>query len=297
MDFNRNENDFNIVPQFMGDRPESFPYIAYSLGITFIISSAYFIGASLLTEFIFGDEKLNFIAYLNAVAQILFMLFPVLLATIPVPLGFKEIFRLNSKLDGKILVFALIGLISFQFFVSGYTVLQEALVPESLADEYQNLRDMIEKLYLSFLGGESLFAFIRAMIVGAIVPAIVEESLFRGFLQKSLEQKLKPISAIIITGIFFGLIHFNPIDMLPLMFIGFYLGYLAYISRNLWIPIIIHFANNLFAIIIIFSIDAQKLEQSTEELSPLNASIFCIIGLGITLMMCYFIHSHRKNKD
>lgn len=295
MYFNRNENDLNkVVPQFMIDRRESFPFIAYSLGITFIISMFYFVGAGALTEFIFGDEEMSIIAYLNAVAQILFMLLPVLLATIPVPLDFKEIFRLNSKIDGKILILAFIGLISFQFFVSGYAVLQETFIPESFADEYKNLREMIEKLYLSFLGGDSFFAFIRAMIVGAIVPAIAEESLFRGFLQKSLEQKLKPISAILISGVFFGLIHFNPIDMLPLMFIGFYLGYLAYASRSLWIPIIIHFANNFFAIIIIFSTDAMEFEQSTEALSTMNALIFCIIGLGITLMMCFLIHRQRK---
>lgn len=276
----------------LNNRP--FPFVPYALGITFIISAAYFIGGGLLAEFMFGDEDMVVVSWLNAAAQLLFMLSPALLATIPMPVDFKVILRLNRNFDIGIFILSIIALISFQFFVSGYAVLQEALIPEALIDEYDKLREMIESIYNTVLGGESASAFIRALIVGAVVPAISEESLFRGFLQGSLEQKLRPLTAILISGFIFGMIHFNPIDMIPLIIIGIFLGFLAYASKNILLPIIIHFLNNAFAIVVFFSADAQEIEQSAESLSVQNAAVLSFGGLAITFLFCYMIYRRSK---
>jgi len=267
-----------------------FPYVAYAIGMTLIISVFYFIGGGLLTEVFFGDEAVSLLAYLNAAAQILFMLLPVILASVPIPLKMKTLFRLDTSIDIQILSLAFLSLLSFQFFVSGYAGLQELLIPESLIDEYNSLNKMIEELYDSLLGGDTYLSFFRAILIGAIIPAISEEAVFRGFLQRSLEQKLKPIYAIVISGVLFGLIHFNPIDMVPLILIGVFLAYLAYISKNLLIPIIIHFANNAFAISMYYLSDTDLTGSSVESLSPTLSAIFCFSGLFITIYLCYVMY-------
>mgnify|MGYP006285526393 CR=1 FL=1 len=290
-------NDLKDIQPLLEFKIRKFPYVAYALGITFIISAAYFIGAGMLTEIIFGDEKMNFIAWINAAAQILFMLLPALLASIPVPLHYRELFRLNIRMDKIIVLYSFMALIAFQFFVSGYAVLQDLIIPEKVADEYDKLKDMIEEIYDTILGGESLYAFLRAMTAGAVVPAIAEETLFRGFLQRSLEERMRPASAIALSGVFFGVIHFNPIDMIPLVIIGLFLGFLAYAGRNILLPIIIHFANNAFAIIIFYSAEAQELESSAGELSPVFAAVLCFGGLLFVFLFCRLIYDRSRKSE
>jgi membrane protease YdiL (CAAX protease family) len=266
------------TPQYLEIPMRDFPFIWYSLSITFIVLVIYFLGTGILSEFFFKDEEMSFMGYLNAGAQIMFLLFPVLLASYPIPLKFKTIFRLDRPLNIKILSLAFLALIFFQIFVSGYSVLQEHLIPNSLMYEYENLKETIEGLYHSLLGGDTYFDFLRSILIAAVVPAIAEEFVFRGFLQRTLEEKLKPVIAIIISGVFFGMIHFNPIDMLPLIMIGIFLGYLAYVSGSIIIPIIIHFANNAFAISVFYWADVDVTESAAGELSLMLSLLFCFGG-------------------
>jgi membrane protease YdiL (CAAX protease family) len=282
------------TPQYLEMPKRDFPFIWYSLSITFIVLVIYFLGTGILSEFILNDETMITMGYLNAGAQIMFLLFPILFASYPIPLKFRTIFRWEEPLNIKILSLAFLALIFFQFFVSGYSVLQEHLIPNSLMYEYLKLKDNIEGLYHSLLGGDTYFDFLRSILIAAFVPAIAEEFVFRGFLQRSLEEKLKPVIAIIISGVFFGMIHFNPIDMLPLIMIGIFLGYLAYVSGNILIPIIIHFANNAFAISMFYLADVAVTDSAAGELSLMLSLLFCFGGLAFVLLICYMIYGMRE---
>jgi len=92
-------------------------------------------------------------------------------------------------------------------------------------------------------------------IVTAIMAAVVEETLLRGFLLQTLEEGIGLPAAVIISSALFGVLHLlNPtatgwanyvipftITLGGLMFASAYL-----FSRSLWVPIGLHFAWNLF---------------------------------------------------
>jgi membrane protease YdiL (CAAX protease family) len=91
-------------------------------------------------------------------------------------------------------------------------------------------------------------------IIGGVVfvAGVVEEMIFRGLLQKTLEERLpSTTSAILISSGIFTLLHSNPWWLLQIFFIGITLGYVAYRSKSIIPAIIIHMINNGFALIVL----------------------------------------------
>lgn len=86
------------------------------------------------------------------------------------------------------------------------------------------------------------------LILGAvIVAAVAEEMLFRGIVLTTLEQFKDGATAIVLSAIFFALIHFNPWGAIQIVALGFVLGYLSWKSQSIWPGVLLHGLNNLVA--------------------------------------------------
>jgi len=109
--------------------------------------------------------------------------------------------------------------------------------------------DNAEKITKYFLKMNTLGDLLFNLLVIAIIPAVGEELLFRGYLQQRMTHWLgKPHVAIIITAILFSAIHMQFQGFLPRFALGLVLGYLFYWSGSLWLPIIAHLLNNAMAV-------------------------------------------------
>lgn len=80
-----------------------------------------------------------------------------------------------------------------------------------------------------------------------VVAPIVEELLFRGYLQTALTRRMKPWMAIAISSAVFGAIHFQPLAFPILALLGAVFGYLYHRTGSLKVNIALHMANNAFA--------------------------------------------------
>ena len=86
-----------------------------------------------------------------------------------------------------------------------------------------------------------LFLFLAVVIVAPIG----EEIVFRGFLQKFLENYWKDITrAVLVTSLFFAMIHFNPYWTIQIYLLGVVLGFLAWKTKSVVPSIILHSINN-----------------------------------------------------
>jgi len=100
----------------------------------------------------------------------------------------------------------------------------------------------LTKLFLTFNGVGSL---IYMLVIVAVVPAVGEELLFRGVLQKIfINWFKKPHLAIWVTAILFSALHMQFFGFFPRMLLGVMFGYVFYWSKSLWLPILGHFINN-----------------------------------------------------
>jgi uncharacterized protein len=108
------------------------------------------------------------------------------------------------------------------------------MMEDSTADSIKSLLVMNRPIEL----------FLNILVIG-LLPAIGEELVFRGVLQQQLMRRIaNPHLAIWLAGAIFSAIHFQFEGFLPRMLLGAGLGYLFYLTNNIWIPIIAHFINN-----------------------------------------------------
>ena len=105
-------------------------------------------------------------------------------------------------------------------------------------------------------GGEALvFAII---VVGA---PIMEELFFRGLTLRSLEalsaklaSRIRGVLVVVVTGVFFALAHFEPLQFLGLWVVGMVLSYMSYRTRRLGMSIFTHMSFNLVAFVALVSV-------------------------------------------
>lgn len=104
---------------------------------------------------------------------------------------------------------------------------------------------MIETLLHDNLPGQ----FMRNILLLALVPALGEEILFRGIIQRHLSQWWrKTFLAVIVTAFLFSTVHLQFYGFLPRLILGFILGYAMEHGKSLWMPIVLHFINNLLVV-------------------------------------------------
>lgn len=149
------------------------------------------------------------------------------------------------------------------FFVISFPLI---LAVAELAEIITNLifgqveTDQNAVLYLKIALKSPLGLFFSLLSVLVFAP-ILEEFLFRGILQTWLRNKLGTVSAILLSSLFFSLMHFSPTQsttnvplLITLFTLSLYLGFLYEKTRSLFACIILHVTfNSLSVIRIIFT--------------------------------------------
>lgn len=97
---------------------------------------------------------------------------------------------------------------------------------------------------------------IFSLLSVAIAAPILEELLFRGIILEGFLRNYSPQKAIIWSAVIFGLAHLNPWQAFGAIAIGLLIGWLYWKTDSLLPGIFLHFANNLLAYLLTFSIDS-----------------------------------------
>ncbi len=89
-----------------------------------------------------------------------------------------------------------------------------------------------------------------SFLLTAIFAPIFEEWLCRGMVLRGLLTRMKPGWAIVVSALFFAVIHLNPWQALNAFIIGLVMGYVYYKTGSLWLTMLIHFVNNGTSVIL-----------------------------------------------
>jgi membrane protease YdiL (CAAX protease family) len=109
---------------------------------------------------------------------------------------------------------------------------------------------------------------IISLVFMAVIPAICEETLFRGGLQNFLTRSTKrPWVSIIIVSLIFSAVHFSYYGFLSRFFLGIILGCLYHYSGRMWSNILLHFLNNALALTVLYITqqDGKPVSQAMTE--------------------------------
>ncbi|MGN6355230.1 MAG: lysostaphin resistance A-like protein, partial [Parafilimonas sp.] len=96
---------------------------------------------------------------------------------------------------------------------------------------------------------KSVQDYLVSLVMIALLPAIFEEMLFRGALQPVMINLSKNVFiGIFLTSFLFSAIHISYYGFLPRLALGLMIGYVFYLSKNLWLSSITHFLYNAFGV-------------------------------------------------
>ena len=123
----------------------------------------------------------------------------------------------------------------------------------------------------------------------AVAAPLIEEVIFRGMIFYDLKQIMPVFPVIIIQGLLFGIYHFNIVQFIYASFLGIMFGLVYSWTQNLWIPVILHFSNNIMAVI------AAK-QPGSESFGESDIRIF-LISLTVTVLLCLFFRKRKVSSD
>ena len=163
-----------------------------------------------------------------------------------VPLGYAWYIKADRK---KLFSFKrpkLLHLLGGLLMFAGAFVL--AMIVGSLLAPYfpqsaENLQDLSG--FLDSSGSKVITA-----VVIALMPAMGEELLFRGFLMGTLKQKAKPVVVIATVEVLFAAYHMSILRFFTVGIIGLSFTIAAYKSESIFVSMLMHFCNNLTACLV-----------------------------------------------
>ncbi|MCA9310933.1 MAG: CPBP family intramembrane metalloprotease [Phycisphaerales bacterium] len=79
----------------------------------------------------------------------------------------------------------------------------------------------------------------------SVVPGVLEELLFRGYILRGLLRRVHPVPAVIITALLFSIAHLNPIQAVGVLPLGIFVGFVTWRCGSVIPAMVIHTLNNL----------------------------------------------------
>jgi membrane protease YdiL (CAAX protease family) len=230
-------------------------HVLGAFAIYFFVS---YVIAHLVVALFKKQIMLNYMGSLNwlnfLLSLCIFIFLALYLKSLPKTLS-RNIFRREGE-RGPLIEDVWAGLTAW--IVAFPLVLFLSQVLEALVTKIFNLTTLPEQIAVKYLKAtfhESLY-FTMAVISIVILAPLIEETLFRGFLQSYIRQHLGSKQAIVITSFCFSLFHFsfdqgvgNISIILSLFVLALFLGFLYEKRGSLLAPITLHATFNIISVI------------------------------------------------
>ncbi|WP_291529022.1 CPBP family intramembrane glutamic endopeptidase [Bacteroides sp. UBA939] len=159
-------------------------------------------------------------------------------------------------------------------FIVDFLMSYLTFLPDFLDDEFEVLQS-------TWLG---------IACIGVLGP-ILEEFLFRGAITKALLKKYKPVTAILISGLVFGIFHLNPAQIVGATLIGFVLGWIYYKTRSVIPCILIHILNNSLSVYL--SMRFPDVEYTSDLIGARVYPVCVILSVGLFLLSWRMMNTYK----
>lgn len=236
----------------------------------------------LLLIYVASYLQMKFKAGGIVITQLLLFSLPILLS-IYIKTDFKKVYSLN-----RIKISGILGSMTLWSGVLIFSLLSTNILLAIFPQDTAYLEALQEQILSS---DHVLFN----LLIVAVLPAICEETFFRGFILSSLSGDKQYRRGILLSGLLFGMMHMDLIRLLPTTCLGIAIAYAVYKTGSIWAGVLMHFLNNAFSVIV--SSPSLKgvthlVKQVENRLSPLSIGniasyyivAFVLIGLGYYLL-------------
>ncbi len=149
-------------------------------------------------------------------------------------------------------------------FAATVLILAAAIIIEPVGILLPEMPEEMKEMLEILLEGPVWVSFISA----SIFAPFFEEWLCRGIILRGMLKKTRPAWAILISALFFALIHMNLWQAVPAFLIGLVFGYVYYKTGSLKLTMLMHFVNNTLVLVLSNIPSLKDTEYIWEALSP-----------------------------
>jgi len=160
------------------------------------------------------------------------------------------------------------------------------------------------------MGNYSVLSFFLNILFVGVLPAICEETTHRGLVLNGIK-KNGNIRAIILTGLLFGLMHFNVVQFGYAALVGMLLCFITLICHSIYPAMIMHFVNNFLSVFLSYSLNSNWLKNNVvdyfisfeQNSNPILLTIMkCLIVLIAVYVIFWgiaklFVEGKKKSYD
>lgn len=285
------------------------------IGVLLICTAAFSLAGLVLAPVIFGSDvvlkgintsdfsnpqSVAALKFLQLFSQVGMMIIPSLLAAFIFSKNNSSFLNTN-KITGALSLFLVVllmllssPLINFLLEINSHLQLPSFL--NSLENQMKHYEEEAAKLTKVFLRMENTSdLFINLLMIG-LLPAIGEEFLFRGVIQKLVRELTGNIHvAIFLTAIFFSAIHLQFFGFLPRFLLGMLFGYLLYWSGSIWLPVLAHFVNNASAVMFEWFSQRNQLPFNPDTIGTASGeSWILILSIALTFYLIFLLKSKLR---
>lgn len=208
-------------------------------------------------------------------------------------LSIEKTFRIFAPSKGKYYLMAILGTIGIIILQNAIISLEFLIIPQVYEEKFIEMMNSSMEIYRKLFYSGANWKIIIVIFSGGIFPAIYEEFLFRGYLQKNLEISRNPIFAILATSLLFTAFHPYVIAFIPLFVTAVYFGYLAYFTNSIWLAMTAHITNNVFSIIVLNFQGNNDFSEVYDYSIQKTILLFIISGVIVLYVYKFF----RKEKE
>lgn len=245
-------------------------------------------------------ESIHFLKYFQVIQSIGLFVAP------PFVLGWlyhgkiSEYLLINRSTNTRNYLFAIFALLLVIPFINFLgTINSQMTFPETFSgveNWMRNMEDTAEILVEKFMKVDRFSGLLFNVFMIAILPAIGEELMFRGVIQRIFTNWTKNHHwGIWISAFLFSAMHIQFYGFLPRMALGAMFGYLLVWTGTMWVPILAHFVNNAMGVLGYFLINKGVLNKDIENWGTGREQIpVVIISLASVGFLLYLIYRNEQ---
>ena len=243
-----------------------------------------------------SPEGINFLKYFQVLQSIGLFVVPPFILGLLYHGNISEYLRINRTAKWQTYLFAALTLLMVIPFINFLGAINGQMkFPESLSgieNWMKTMEDAAKMMVEKFMKVESISGLMFNIFMIAALPALGEELMFRGVIQRIFTDWTKNYHwGIWISAFLFSAMHMQFYGFLPRIALGAMFGYLLVWSGTIWVPILAHFVNNTMGVLGYYLIGKGVISNDVEEWGTGQQQfplvIFSLAAVGFLLFLIY----------
>ncbi|MDZ7738861.1 MAG: type II CAAX endopeptidase family protein [Bacteroidales bacterium] len=235
-------------------------------------------------------KEINYFKYIQVLQHLSIFLVPSLIISFFMKRDIGSYLGANrspgavASLLSIIFIFFLIPLTSYLGWLNAGLDLPRWL--EGLEQWMQNKEEQAGQLTGLLINTTSIGGLMVNMLIIAIIPAVGEEFLYRGVLQKIFTGWFRSgHMAVLLAAFLFSATHLQFYGFLPRFILGLAFGYMYLWSGSIWLPVLAHFVNNAIPVFLAYLLGWENINSAVDEFSAQDGLIVIVPTIIAVLIL------------